>query len=89
MSLEVCKDCTARYAVGLESCPQCGSADSVPNWVADAEPLAGPDAVLAHDGDGDPDPADDDGPPASGPADPPAGLPVLPSPAPEDGAVVT
>lgn len=25
MSLWICKDCTAAYAVGLPACPQCGS----------------------------------------------------------------
>lgn len=40
MAVEVCAGCSARYAVGLAACPQCGSTDrtdgavgAVPPWV--------------------------------------------------------
>ena len=102
MSLSVCKDCTARYAPDLRSCPQCGSAESVPNWVADAEAAA--DLWLTGDGEGfhgaegltvlkaaaEGAEAGNAGAPDGEPGDPPAALPVLPVPrAPEAGAVAT
>jgi hypothetical protein len=102
MSLSVCKDCTARYAPDLKSCPQCGSAESVPNWVADAdaEAEAAADLYLIGDGDGDGFcgaeglavlRAAADGAGAETPAeDEPPHTPVappVPPPAPDDGAV--
>lgn len=36
MSLQVCQECTTRYAVGLETCPQCGSAERVEQGSIDA-----------------------------------------------------
>jgi hypothetical protein len=36
MSLMVCRDCTCRYAIGLDKCPQCRGTDAIPDWEADA-----------------------------------------------------
>ena len=84
MSLWVCRSCTAKYAVGLTACPQCGSSnhaeDSMPKITrSSSEPVPQPVPVPM---------------PEREPDDAPGGLPadggpavVAPKPAPVHGTV--